>query len=167
MTRFAIAAAFAFATLIAPAAPASAAPPSRPTSPVSQLPIVGTTVGGTFSNGTLNLSRFTVVNGVLMAVGTLTATVTNALTGQTATIMQTISMPVQSVTGTCDILHLDLGPLDLNLLGLQVNLSEVILDITAQTGSGNLLGNLLCAVTGLLDNPSGLSTLLNQILSAL
>jgi hypothetical protein len=49
---------------------------------------------------------------------------------------------------------------------LKVDLSRVILDITAQTGAGNLLGNLLCAVTGLLD-PDGLARLLNQILGAL
>jgi hypothetical protein len=51
----------------------------------------------------------------------------------------------------CPILHLDLGPLDLNLLGLRVQLNEVVLDITAIPGPGNLLGNLLCAVAGLLD----------------
>jgi len=52
-------------------------------------------------------------------------------------------------------------------LGLQVDLSQVVLDITAQQGAGNLLGNLLCAVTGLLDSPGGLSRLLNQILGVL
>ena len=52
---------------------------------------------------------------------------------------------------SCPILHLDLGPLDLNLLGLTVHLNEVILDITAVPGPGNLLGNLLCAIAGLLD----------------
>ena len=51
----------------------------------------------------------------------------------------------------CPILHLDLGPLDLNLLGLHVHLNEVVLDITAIPGPGNLLGNLLCAVAALLD----------------
>jgi len=52
---------------------------------------------------------------------------------------------------TCPILHLDLGPLDLNLLGLSVHLNEVVLDVNAIPGPGNLLGNLLCAVAGLLD----------------
>jgi hypothetical protein len=52
---------------------------------------------------------------------------------------------------SCPILHLDLGPLDLNLLGLTVHLNEVVLDITAVPGPGNLLGNLLCAIAGLLD----------------
>src|SRR3954453_9498242 len=51
----------------------------------------------------------------------------------------------------CPILHLDLGPLDLNLLGLHVHLNEVILDIEAIPGPGGLLGNLLCAVAHLLD----------------
>jgi hypothetical protein len=76
--------------------------------------------------------------------------------------------------GACNVLNLDLGPLDLNILGLRVHLNEVVLNITAQTGSGQLLGNLLCAVAGLLDPGNALSgllaqlnTLLNQILGAL
>ena len=52
---------------------------------------------------------------------------------------------------TCPILHLELGPLDLDLLGLRVELNQVVLDVTAVPGSGNLLGNLLCAVAKLLD----------------
>jgi hypothetical protein len=51
----------------------------------------------------------------------------------------------------CPILHLELGPLDLNLLGLRVQLNQVVLDVTAIPGPGNLLGNLLCAIAGLLD----------------
>jgi len=72
--------------------------------------------------------------------------------------------------GSCDILNLVLGPLDLNLLGLTVHLNRVVLDIVAVTGAGNLLGNLLCAVAGLLDGTGLLSTVLatlNQILAAL
>jgi hypothetical protein len=63
-----------------------------------------------------------------------------------------------------------LGPLDLNLLGLMVHLNQVVLDITAVPGAGNLLGNLLCAVAGLLDQGGplqGLINLLNQILGQL
>jgi hypothetical protein len=45
------------------------------------------------------------------------------------------------------------------------------LNITAQSGSGNLLGNLLCSVAHLLDNTgggsSGLSGLLQQLTSLL
>jgi hypothetical protein len=43
---------------------------------------------------------------------------------------------------TCDILHLDLGPLAIDLLGLQIDLSRVVLDVVAEAGAGNLLGNL-------------------------
>jgi hypothetical protein len=56
---------------------------------------------------------------------------------------------------------------DWDLLGLQIDLSRVVLDITAQAGAGNLLGNLLCAVANLLNDPSGLSRLLNSILDLL
>ena len=63
-----------------------------------------------------------------------------------------------------------LGPLDLNLLGLEVHLKQVVLDVVAVSGAGNLLGNLLCAVAGLLDGVGVLgqvSALLNQILAVL
>lgn len=78
-------------------------------------------------------------------------------------------MPV-AATGSCTILHLTLGPLDLNLLGLMVHLNQVVLDIIAQSGPGNLLGNLLCAVANLLNgdhNLNGVAALLNQVLGAL
>ncbi|MFL5580162.1 MAG: hypothetical protein ACJ8AO_07300 [Gemmatimonadaceae bacterium] len=52
---------------------------------------------------------------------------------------------------TCDVLFLDLGPLFLDVLGLTVDLSEVILDINAVGGAGNLLGNLLCGLLSILD----------------
>jgi len=78
--------------------------------------------------------------------------------------------PQQPQPASCPILHLDLGPLDLNLLGLTVHLNEVVLDVTAVPGPGNLLGNLLCAVAGLLDNVdlgSVLGGLLQNLIDAL
>ncbi|HET8588491.1 MAG TPA: hypothetical protein VFM01_02580 [Nakamurella sp.] len=71
---------------------------------------------------------------------------------------------------TCPILHLELGPLDLDLLGLRVHLDQVVLDVTAVPGPGNLLGNLLCAVAGLLDGldlGGLLGNLLQQLIDAL
>ena len=65
--------------------------------------------------------------------------------------------------GECDILNLDLGPIHLDLLGLVVDLDNceggpIEVDITAESGSGNLLGNLLCGVAHLLDG-NGLASL--------
>ena len=54
-----------------------------------------------------------------------------------------------------------------SLLGLQVHLDQVHLNITAQQGPGNLLGNLLCAVAGLLDGNTGVTAVLNQIAALL
>jgi hypothetical protein len=68
---------------------------------------------------------------------------------------------------TCPILNLDLAPLDLQLLGLHVTLSEVLLVVEAIGGPGNLLGNLLCAIAGLLDPGGTLSGLLGQIANLL
>jgi hypothetical protein len=130
--------------------------------------------------------RSFVRNGKTFVQGNLTATLRHAdgqLVGRVH--RHDVTLPVKapgahlaaatmSALATCSILHLVLGPLDLNLLGLKVHLDRVVLDITAQSGSGNLLGNLLCAVAHLLDNTSPtltdllrLSSLLNRIIGIL
>ena len=150
--------------------------------------------------GSYAISEFKIVEGKLVAVGTLTATVTDATGKVVRTFVAATSVPVNNggsrvakkavelapvggscdtdasaevstaQLGSCDILSLVLGPLDLNLLGLQINLNQVVRDITAQTGAGNLLGNLLCAITGLLDAGSlgqQVVNLLNQLIAIL
>ena len=76
---------------------------------------------------------------------------------------EVVALPVEVNRTTCRILTLTLGPLNLNLLGLRVQLNRINLRITAVPGPGNLLGNLLCAVAGLLDRPNALADLLNRI----
>ena len=146
--------------ILAPSLTAAAAPP-----PGLSLPVTGTGSGATFT-GVFELQRFATQNGAVVATGILTGTVTTA-TGVVGSVAKTITLPVVIGDTTCEILHLDLGPLSLDLLGLQIDLSRIVLDITAEAGAGNLLGNLLCAVTNLLNDPSGLARLLNQILAAL
>jgi hypothetical protein len=51
----------------------------------------------------------------------------------------------------------------LDLLRLEVDLSRIVLEITAVQGPGNLLGNLLCALVGLLDPPGLLQDILDAI----
>jgi hypothetical protein len=154
------------------AATASAAPPT--TSANLTVPITGTATNAlgqpvTFA-GQFTLQRFTTLNGGLAAVGQLTGTLTNTVTGVTQTVSQAATLPIAQATGSCQILDLTLGPLDLDLLGLVVHLDQVHLNITAQSGPGNLLGNLLCGIAGLLDSnapANSLANLLNQLLRLL
>lgn len=168
----------AFVSVLGTTGAASAAPPRTGgsiTSTVSGIATdaTGATVGTV--SGTFSPSRFAVRNGQLTSTGTLTATVTDATGAVVGTATSTVTAPVQiaQATGSCQILHLVLGPLDLNLLGLQIHLDRVVLDITAQQGPGNLLGNLLCAIAGLLNAPpttailTQIANLLNQILALL
>ncbi len=112
--------------------------------------------------GTLTLTGFQVSNGILTATANLAGTVLDASGTSLGSIAQAISIPV-AVAGSCTILTLTLGPLDLNLLGLMIHLNQVVLNITAVPGAGNLLGNLLCAVANLLNSGGPLSNLLNQL----
>src|SRR5438093_8979949 len=71
--------------------------------------------------GTLTMTGVQLVNGVLSAVGNLTGNVVDAAGNVIATVNQAITSPPQA-TATCTILDLVLGPLDLNLLGLSIQL---------------------------------------------
>ncbi|PGF14877.1 hypothetical protein CP556_01230 [Natrinema sp. CBA1119] len=63
------------------------------------------------------------------------------------------------------VVHLDLDGLFLDLLGLEVNLDPVTLDVSARPGENNLLGNLLSAVSGLLDGPGAMIDTAKSLLS--
>src|SRR5687768_5458905 len=120
--------------------------------------------------GSLSLKRFAVQDNQIVAVGTLTGTLTDSLGAVVGTVLRNLTMALTNTQASCQILHLELGPLDLNLLGLVVHLDKIVLDIDAESGSGNLLGNLLCAVAHLLDSnaaPQALSNMLNRILGLL
>jgi hypothetical protein len=145
--------------------------------------------------GTFTIQKFVRNGNGVDAVGTLTASFTDPATSAVRTLVTQASIPVdRQATGgpaiaaqadaddvpvkgpavaaqaACDVLHLVLGPLDLNLLGLRIQLNQVVLDITAVPGAGNLLGNLLCAIVGILDPPGPLGqlvALLNRLLALL
>lgn len=138
-------------------------------------------IEGTFGKngtvrGTFTPRKFKVNDaGVLKAVGRLKATLVRGNGNVVGTTTERVKIPVlvpgassartatTQAAATCDILNLALAPLDLDLLGLKVHLDKVVLNIVAESGAGNLLGNLLCAVAGLLDKSGTLSGLLTQV----
>jgi hypothetical protein len=123
--------------------------------------------GGTF-NGTFNINRFEIVDGQLFAVGTVVGEFVSSNPGHTIPVNESVSALVGNEQGQdrCPILFLTLGPLFLDLLGLVIEIPEpIILDIYATPGPGQLLGNLLCAIVGLLDpqNGNAAEAKLNQV----
>jgi hypothetical protein len=148
--------------------------------------VTGKAAMGVTFVGQYDVKRFVAKGDQVKAVGKLTGKITKR-NGDTTRVTKTgVQLPVRlaqsSVSGQpaepgskttsvvgCEILDLVLGPLDLNLLGLNVHLDRVHLNITAVPGAGELLGNLLCAVAGLLDGTGigGLSGILTNLLNAL
>jgi uncharacterized membrane protein len=175
------------ATLALLPATASIAQAQGPRGAGFSVPVTGTATDANgvvqTLTGTVTIQRFTKAHKQVFAQGTLVGTVTSATPGGAArTVVTPVSVPVfraDAIAPTdaiaitavsCNILHLVLGPLDLDLLGLVVHLDQVVLDITAVADAGNLLGNLLCAITGLLDGGATLANLvalLNTVLGLL
>lgn len=72
-------------------------------------------------------------------------------TNQQVGTFQQVSLNQQQ---ECQILFLEIGPIFIDLLGLVIELpNEIVVEIRAEEGAGNLLGNLLCGLVGILDPP--------------
>jgi hypothetical protein len=151
-----------------------------PTTSLSHIPVSGTARNGKAFTGHYDVSRFVTRAGKTYALGTLTGHVGHravrranvAIPVSSGAATTATSHQVASPAATCPVLNLVLGPLHVNLLGLQVDLNQVVLNINAVSGAGNLLGNLLCSVANLLNNPAlptqqltGLLNILQQILN--
>jgi len=114
--------------------------------------LLGNLTGTQVGNLTSGLSGL--LNGAFGAIGSPT----NAATGGASV----------SSAGATNILHLALGPVNLNLLGLVVHLDNcnngpVTVDLTAQPGPGKLLGNLLGGLSHLLDSNANTQALINKL----
>lgn len=123
-----------------------------------QLQLTGRLSGtGTVNGQARPLSQPVAVTGWLVPEGTPlpTALPAEAAAGAVVPIVAPLAPAAQATPpsgASCQVLLLQIpGGLTLNLLGLEVLLAALRLDILAVRGAGNLLGNLLCAVVNLLN----------------
>ncbi len=128
----------------------------------------GNLLGNLLCDVANSLNQGTPISTILSGLGSNASTVTNGLTSMlNGALSQVTDSSNASMTST-NILHLSLGPVNLNLLGLQVTLDNcnngpVTVDITAQQGPGNLLGNLLGGLAHLLDSNASLVAIGNKL----
>jgi hypothetical protein len=109
----------------------------------------------TFNVVPITIQSVTVTGGQLMA---------NGLVGTTPFQSPITLTPGAIPEGSsCPILNLSLGPINLDLLGLNVDTSPICLDITAVPGTSALLGNLLCSIAGLLNGGLSQSAVLGGL----
>lgn len=95
----------------------------------------------------VQIKRFAVMNRKIVARGVLTSRVQGA--GQSKSARKRVTLGVVAQRGRCHVLTLTLDDLQLDLLGLRVDLSEVNLRIFAvRRGDGSgVLGRLFCALS--------------------
>ena len=151
--------------------------------PLANIAVVGVDDGGNeVFTGEIDVKKFVASDGQLFALATLTGTLEN--NGKVKKVKRGVRLPVEDVTVSgasdsavtaqqteCGLLHLEFGPINLNLLGLVLTIEggvPIIVDITADP-SGGLLGQLLCSLAGLLDGGplNQIARLLTRILRIL
>ena len=151
------------ATMMVVPASTSAAPANR--ADLLSIPVAGTLENGLPFTGTATITEITRDGSQLLFSGEI-LDAAGALAGTFTDVAGTLQQTGGGSQGKCDILFLDLAPIHLDVLGLEIDLSQIVLDINAVPGAGNLLGNLLCGVLGLLDGDlvGGLGGLLDRLL---
>jgi len=103
-----------------------------------------------------------VTNITAETVNGATQLIAHGLIGNQAfTAPLTLTAAPPATTGGSPILHLQVGAIDLNLLGLEIKTSPICLDITADP-AGGLLGSLLSNVANLLNGGTSLTDVLAQ-----
>ena len=136
------------------------------------------TGGGSFS-GTLSIQRFEARDGRVVAIAMVSGSVGSAGTA----LVGPLALPVdvgpasegavaptaapQPAATTCQVLHLAIGAVNLNVLGLQVATQPIAIDVSGDSTGTNVLGNLVCTILTTLNNVVGLVNLLNQLLGIL
>jgi hypothetical protein len=155
-----------FTTTVVNAAAPPLATASRHAGPGAlTLPVTGARRRRTLS-GAFELQRFAVVHGAVVAVGLLNGTLETG-GGFMTSLARVVRLPVHVLVASCEILHLELGPLPLDILGVNIDLGRSVLDLTAAAGGRKLPATLLCPVAGLVDDAKALARQLNAVLAAL
>ncbi|MDI1436756.1 MULTISPECIES: hypothetical protein [Polyangium] len=116
--------------------------------------------------GTVTVEHFAAQSGQLVANGKVTARLTDLAGNVMGTVSIGVAMGASITHATCTLLELELGPLSLSALGLQIDLSRVVLVLTANAGGGRL-GQLLCTFADALGGggmPPSLVDMLNDVL---
>ena len=168
--------------LLATAAIAASDKPAKDGSGPLQLPIAGSAAsGGTFV-GTFSINRFEARSGQVVAIGMVRGLVAGVKEAGTVLVGEVILSPVhvspasqgpaapsslvaQQQAATCEALHLDIGSVNLNVLGLVVTTQPIAIDLSGDSSAP--LGNLVCTILETLNNVVGLVGLLNQLLGTL
>jgi hypothetical protein len=153
------------------------------------LPISGAGADGVTFEGTVAVQRFVQRNGEVFAIGAVSGSLSGPAGPIGTSLYLPVAFPVEVGPGpvaraesgsiapsassapdygarlilaqatTCGVLHLELGAINLNLLGAVVVTTPVTIDINGDTGGP--LGALVCAI---LNNVTGVVNLLNSLL---
>ncbi len=132
---------------------------------------------GNVLTDTSNLLNLPAVSGVVNTVLSNVVTLLNSGTVSVAGVNTTsgpLSSPGSNTSSTTSVLTLHVAPVTLNLMGAVVTTSPIDLTITAQSGKGLVLGNVVSDLANLFNPPlpqklslndinAKLGTLLNQL----
>jgi hypothetical protein len=148
----------AFVAVFAPArADAQAVPPIA-------LPVT-ITDGAATLDGDFFLEELDYVEGVIVAIGTVTFTVTDPETGETTEVTEAVAIPVTNIDASCELLVVELDDAALEGGG---TVGGATLEVAAGDAPDTNLDNLLCSVGHLVgSNASGnaIAKKLNKILA--
>jgi hypothetical protein len=134
------------AAAVATAALAVSAATAGTSSTIATLPVTGVAGDGVTFTGAMEVTGFAVQNGQVVALGTVSGTLTDAHGAVVGHLRDAaVAAPVQPQQGGCSIVSISIGAIDVSALGLvAVHLDPIVLNVQLE----GLLGALLCPLLG-------------------
>jgi hypothetical protein len=112
---------------------------------VTSIPVAGTSSGGGTFTGTMDVTGFAIQGGQVVALGTVSGTLTDASGTRVASVSDApAAAVVQQQAASCTLVSLSIGPIDVEAVVVVVHVDPIALDV----GLSGLLGNLLCGLLG-------------------
>jgi hypothetical protein len=184
LTASAVSAGILLSAASAGAAEIRRAQPQPPARQPLQVAIVGHVAGGGSFAGTFSIRKFAAQDGKVVAVGMISGTaigpmgftVGTTLTGPLAlpVLVEPAEAPGLGIVRReavaqqiCDVLNIEIQPITIDVLGLQVTTLPVGINVVADATGTNVLGHLVCTILETVNNVLGLVDLLNALLGLL
>jgi hypothetical protein len=112
---------------------------------VATLPVTGSADGGITFTGAMDITSFAVQDGQVVALGTLSGTLTDARGVVVGHVRDAaVAAPVQPQQGGCTLVSISIGAIDISALVVAVHIDPIVINVQLE----GLLGTLLCPLLG-------------------
>jgi hypothetical protein len=138
--------------------------------PLKTAPLTGTIATGGTISATLSIESFEKQGDAIVAIGTMSGTITDAAGNTTEFEGQAVTLPLTIASATCEGLNLQVGPHTMTIMDQSAEWASLTVEITPASADSKQLENILCQIAqlgGTNASPAAIAARLNKLIEEL